>query len=383
MTLSIASNRKFGVEIEFVGISMETAISVIADCEGVSLDRRNSGFYNHNDSTTSWKIVEDGSVSGMGGEAVSPILSGIEGLEQVRKVAEGLVAAGATANRSCGLHVHVDARDLEARDLANVVQRYAKFETEIDKYMPTSRRGAGNTYCRSIISVARNYRTQMESATTLSQVANCMQDRFQKVNVQSFNSHGSVEIRHHSGTCQAGKIIPWIQFCVNFVEKSIVQFEAAPAAPARRSVNSRDMRNNGFGVGTPRTGRARDSKTLIALHKIVNELDRVGYRGVSAGQLSVITGVKATSVVVYLSNLRTKYGFGIKKDRYRGTYCLRRNGVLPPLVAGVIGQLNQAPVPQTVPVVPVRVVVQNDQPLRGLPRSVTSYFSERVVDLAA
>ena len=58
---------------------------------------------------------------------------------------------GATANRSCGYHVHLDAADLTASDIRAIVTRYADHESEIDAFMPPSRRGNANTYCGSVI----------------------------------------------------------------------------------------------------------------------------------------------------------------------------------------------------------------------------------------
>jgi len=361
MSLSIASDRKFGVEIEFTGITVRDAELALTNA-GFRLE--NSGYYNHTDNADgAWKVVSDASVRGTGGagEVVSPILSGVEGLKAVQKAADAINQAGATANKSCGLHVHVDARDLNGRDVANVVVRYGKFETEIDKVMPRSRRGAdapcaGECYCYGVESLATHFRDFPVNGTIPQAVRTFGSSRFRKVNLLAYNAHGSIEFRHHSGTVQSGKILPWIQFCVNFVETSRVNLvQTAEAAPTRR---------------------AGDSKTLVAMHKIVDMLDSRGWNGASKEDLAEVTGIKASSVVVYISNLRSQYGFEIKKSR--GLYRLRRNGDLPALA----GQVSPAAVPVGAPV-PVVEVVENDTHLRGLPVSVVSYFSERASELAA
>lgn len=363
MTLSIASNRKFGVEIEFVGISTQAAIDAISSA-GISCNPSCS--YNHRNSSTMWKVVTDGSVydnTGRGsGEVVSPILSGIAGLEQVRKVADAINGAGATSNKTCGLHVHVDARDLNPRDIANVVTRYGKFETSLDEVMPRSRRANHGAYCSSVCSlVAGTDFSRPESFETMSAVQNAWgwgeRSRYRKVNLQSYERHGTVEIRHHSGTVQSGKILPWIQFCVNFVEKSRFQTETA-------------LR---FASGSSSQGRARDSKTLVAYHKIVEQLMGAGFRGCDEQFLSRSVGVSPASVIVYMSHLRRTYGFEIKKSR--GRFVLRRHGDLPELTASA----------STAPIVDARVIPMpsDDSAFRGLPASVISYFEERAVDLAA
>ena len=96
-------DRKFGVELEIVGISKELAIRALA---AVDIEAHDAG-YTHM-TTRDWKIVSDASVH-RGFELVSPVLEGEEGLETLRTAAQALADAGATANRSCGLHVHIDA----------------------------------------------------------------------------------------------------------------------------------------------------------------------------------------------------------------------------------------------------------------------------------
>ena len=52
-------------------------------------------------------------------------------------------------NRSCGLHVHLDAHDLDGTDIYWIVKRYRDNETTIDNFMPPSRRG-NYQWCSSI-----------------------------------------------------------------------------------------------------------------------------------------------------------------------------------------------------------------------------------------
>ena len=97
--------------------------------------------YNH-ETRTWWKVVPDGSVTG-GFEVVSPILRGTEGLEALKTLIIGLDDAGGRIDRRCGLHVHFDGGDLGLEDLRSLISRYARYEDEIDAFMPPSRRGDG------------------------------------------------------------------------------------------------------------------------------------------------------------------------------------------------------------------------------------------------
>ena len=118
-------NRKFGIEMEIVGIDRQTALRAL---RAISISVQNED-YNHN-TRGHWKLVSDSSVHG-GFEVVSPVLHGEAGLEEARAVATALDDAGATANRSCGLHVHFDARDLTAGDIHTIVRRYARHEAKL------------------------------------------------------------------------------------------------------------------------------------------------------------------------------------------------------------------------------------------------------------
>ena len=178
------TSRKFGVEIEIVGISQQRAAKVLR-LVGINVNRES---YNHT-TRNAWKIVSDASVRN-GFEVVSPPLSGEAGIEEVSRVVTALDDAGASINRTCGLHVHFDAAGLDAAAIKNIILRYAKYEREIDGFMPPSRRGNNNTYCKSIVSLAghRNFR----SASNMQQILRVFACRYYKLNVQSY-----VRPRHH------------------------------------------------------------------------------------------------------------------------------------------------------------------------------------------
>ena len=111
----INMDRKFGVELELVEITREQAVRALT---GVGIAVREEG-YNH-ETRRHWKIVSDSSVRG-GFEVVSPVLQGEAGLDEVRKATTALDDMGATANRSCGYHVHLDAEGLTASDIRAIV----------------------------------------------------------------------------------------------------------------------------------------------------------------------------------------------------------------------------------------------------------------------
>ncbi len=218
MTKEMGFDRKrtFGVEIEFVG----NAHKVQRACAELGMDVRIES-YNHV-TKRHWKIVTDASVrgNGQGLEIVSPILKGDNGLEQIKTICKALSKAGATVNRTCGLHVHHGAADLDVTAFKNLYILYRRFEKTIDEMMPNSRRGQNNTYCRSVNSYHAPTESEVMAASTVSQFVDCFETRFLKLNFQSFRSHTTIEFRHHSGTMEADKIINWIKFSQVMLNKS-------------------------------------------------------------------------------------------------------------------------------------------------------------------
>lgn len=215
-------NRKFGIELEIVSINRQTALRALR-AVGINVQDES---YNHS-TRSHWKLVSDASVRG-GFEVVSPILRGEQGIEEAMTVAAALDDAGATVNRSCGFHVHFDAGDLSVGDIKTIVKRYAAHEAEIDAVMPSSRRGSANTFCAP---VARFLSPRFEAAATIQDMIRAQGDRYFKVNLQSFQRHGTIEFRQHSGTVNANKIANWVRFLGEFIDKCKRLSTPAPAVP--------------------------------------------------------------------------------------------------------------------------------------------------------
>jgi len=344
------SSRSFGIEIECKGITMEAALAAI-HAVGVFCNIEN---YNH-ETRSEWKIVTDASVSG-GFEVVSPILSGNEGLAEVQKVSDALVSAGATVEKDCGFHVHVDARDLNGLTIANILTRYAKYETQIDAFMPKSRRENNNRFCASVVGLASRFQNLGMDASNRS-VAGMVSNRYYKLNLCSFVRHGTVEFRQHSGTVEARKMIPWILFCVNFVETSKVSINMV-----REEVGGSDatagLRKNAI------------EKKFAAMASLLDDSSRYNY--VSAATLAAAMGIDEGTVPNYISAFRKKYPAAeISARRGRGYYRDCSQSLLA--MVGV-----------TVSTVVHRVEMPVDTGMfMGLEQSTISYFQERAMDLAS
>lgn len=197
------SQRSFGVEIECL-VARQRLIDEARHFNRTVL----SQVYNHEDREDNFKIVRDGSLAGENAnEVVSPILRGVDGVTHLKDVCTALANANAKVNKSCGLHVHISAEGLTEEDQMNIYRLYAKAERVIDTFMPKSRRGSENCYCRSIANyIGKSKREVLQLG------------RYHKVNLMALISHNTIEFRQHSGTVEYEKIKNWISFCAGLVE---------------------------------------------------------------------------------------------------------------------------------------------------------------------
>ncbi len=98
-------------------------------------------------------------------------------------------------NKTCGLHVHVDARHLGQNGLLDAVDTYERlirFYPYLKSLCPRSRRA--NRYCRWISN--RN---------------GC--NRYAAINFESFEKHGTIEFRCQGGSIDLVKIETWALLC--------------------------------------------------------------------------------------------------------------------------------------------------------------------------
>lgn len=226
----------FGIEIECLLPYQWSRSAVAAKIVEAGVPCYDAG-YSHAFEATKWKVVSDGSVTGGGNgmELVSPPLTEA-GFEQIEKVSAVLLALGATVNRTCGLHVHIGARNHSVATLKKLAALYIEHEPVIDQLLPNSRRGSANNYCKS---PPANFRRLAEAGSVNdiisiinpSTTPSNRDGRFHKLNYHSYWRHGTVEFRHHSGTVDAAKIIKWVVFCSKLVEAAVREAGEPIAVP--------------------------------------------------------------------------------------------------------------------------------------------------------
>ncbi|MFP2903434.1 amidoligase family protein, partial [Corallococcus sp. 4LFB] len=86
-----------------------------------------------------WKVVPDGSLSGgdYSGEIVSPILT-YQDLDALQHVVRAAREAGARADASTGIHIHVDGSRFDAKGVTNLVKMVHKQERLLETALGVS-----------------------------------------------------------------------------------------------------------------------------------------------------------------------------------------------------------------------------------------------------
>jgi hypothetical protein len=369
-------SRNFGVEIECINIHESRAVEVLL-AAGVNVST-NTG-YRHTE-YTQWKVIHDASVPG-GCEVVSPILNGETGLAEIKQVCQTLSDAGATVNRTCGLHVHVDASGLTGDWVRNIVKRYSKFESNIDNFMPVSRRARNNQrYCDSVINMVEYLESGSPSrwnSPDIATVCSAATNRFYKINLTSYVRYNTIEFRHHSGSVNGNKITNWVNFVLAFVEASKPEPVVAPNSPSEGRRRGRP-RNPCREVVTPvlsATGEpvvANEYRlSSRSARKVFNYLKTNVGNWCNKAEMASWVGLDVDSIPAYISQIRSVLGVQIINSRQNGYKLVSLNVVRSPV--------SPTPVVAHIPTPSPEIV--NDEWTRGIPTHLISFYTERSMEL--
>jgi hypothetical protein len=173
--------------------------------------------------------TSDGSISGYGVEWVSAPMSGDRMFNEIDGICGWLNKNEYGVNRSCGLHVHIDARDLYWEELCGIMIVGNAAEETLYSMIPKSRETSN--WCRKskltnevLLGIKSNkdftnswYDYNGESPN----LDKYNDSRYTGINMHARVYMGTVEFRHHSGTINPNKINNWITVCQSIVEKGI------------------------------------------------------------------------------------------------------------------------------------------------------------------
>lgn len=149
-------------------------------------------------------LKRDGSIERTNGdqEAIEIVVTTLRGeYAPIQELCRLLSDLGAAVNASCGLHVHFDFRHKKSEQMLEHANRVARCVPALKTMLPHSRRN--NRYCDETINDLHEG------------------ERYAFVNVQSYSKYKTLEIRGHSGTISATKIINWIEILTAIMDSSI------------------------------------------------------------------------------------------------------------------------------------------------------------------
>lgn len=207
------STRRFGVEIEFTGCTMQAAAIAISDALGRHISR--TGYHGARE-WSEWRVERDGSVSssnGIGGECVSPVLSGQAGLDEVVTVVNAIRSVGGRVDRRTGVHVHIDATDLTGEQIARTLCAYVDRQPAFNRMVSPSRRCNG--YCGPYSESEKD--ATVEALKTYRD-ASMVTRKYRTVNVTTLGRTGTVEFRQHQGSLNGTKITAWVKTLLALVQ---------------------------------------------------------------------------------------------------------------------------------------------------------------------
>lgn len=238
-------NQNFGVEIELTGITRKTAADTIAKYFNTTssyagtyyqrytaLDRKGRVWQAMSDGSINTQRKKNGAIIAAPAEysceIVTPILQ-YEDIEDLQNIIRELVKAGAFANQSCGIHVHVDGANHNTESLT----RLLNFATgRQDLFYEALQIGSrADRWCHKISpdmlkALKKNddktkhgmekiwYSSVNDGYTGSIDHTHYNRTRYHGINLHAYFSKGTVEFRLFNGTTHAGKIKAYVQFCL-------------------------------------------------------------------------------------------------------------------------------------------------------------------------
>lgn len=283
-------DQHFGIEMEMTGLTRRNAAEIIAKHFHSSV-RNEGGYYGvysvSDQENRKWKVMFDSSIQAYRGstriydeeykvEVVSPICE-YKDIEDIQQIARDLRRGHASVNKSCGIHVHVDASRHNARTLRNITNIMYSKEDLIYKALQVDV-ARENRYCQK---VDESFLRKLNNAKPDS--LECVKDiwyngntrrssehyddsRYHALNLHSVFSKGTIEFRLFNGTLHAGEIKSYIQLSLSISHQALTQTKAS-----RRKTHSTNEKYT-FRTWLLRLGLIGDEFKTARLH-LLKHLD--------------------------------------------------------------------------------------------------------------
>lgn len=199
----LTSDKYVGIELEFVSQLEDSEINDLLV---------------ENDLETFCQVKEDGSVDGdddyQHAHEICILAKESQVAGIVTKVCK-LLKGTSIVNSSCGMHVHLDMRN---RDRTKAYAHLFKAQKLLYSMVPYSRQEG--TYCEP----THDYMAFRDQEVTST--------RYVGINTQAFSSHKTIEVRIHSGSLDATKIINWVKLLVRIVDSKSAKLDTGDVEAA-------------------------------------------------------------------------------------------------------------------------------------------------------
>jgi hypothetical protein len=229
--------RRAGLEMETTttggsGGSRVTLNQLAAACElGLASvpDNRervvNRGGWGHSDGS-SWEVKTDASC---GFEICTPAfrLNEQGQYPQLREILREIkLSPNPGVNNSCGLHVHVEANDMDWQAVQRLLRLWVRYEPFFFELIP--RRRSANTFCPPLRGGRGRWDSTPDSSVAAAMVARTSatfrqyvsnRGRYSSLNLHPWWRSQRVEFRLHSGSLDYHKIRAWTMLMVSLVQR--------------------------------------------------------------------------------------------------------------------------------------------------------------------
>lgn len=241
--------KRFGIEIELTGITREEASKVVQKVMGGTI----TGHYISYDTREItapdgrvWKVVSDASLRaerrcGTASdiykvEVVSPILTAND-FDKIQELARALRGVGGFTNSSCGIHIHLDGADHTPRSIRNFIQIIASKNDLLYKALQIE--PARMRYCKKMDAelVDKINRRKPQTMQAIKDIwynernagwhRHYHESRYHLLNLHSFFTGETVELRGFNSTLHAGKIKAYILLALALNHQALTQEKAS------------------------------------------------------------------------------------------------------------------------------------------------------------
>lgn len=248
-------NQTFGIEIETTGIGRERTAKAIAAYFGTTahyVGHHLGDWHVPMPDGRKWVVERDGSVTDPSAEVVSPVCRW-DDLPMVLAVAKTIRAAGAKADGSCGIHVHVGLGEhtpQSLRRLVNIVNAKEDLLTQALGIDPYRR----HRWCAPVAPefLEALNRAKPDSFEKMAQLwyrhsgggrsdwRECARTHYDSSCYHLLNLHAAfsterpahtIEFRAFNGTLHAGEIKAYIQLCLAISAQALTSKAASPTRP--------------------------------------------------------------------------------------------------------------------------------------------------------